>query len=161
MSDTIFKPAMPPCDMPNEKSCGIIIFRKGRGKGARKYLLLHYEEGHWGFPKGHVEKNESEHETAIREALEETGLSDLDFVTGFREHIEYFYKREGQTMHKEVFFFLARTSQPEKDVKLSSEHVGFKWLSYEKALDTLTYDNAKELLKKAEKFLENSLTDYV
>ncbi len=147
--------------MPNEKSCGIIIFKKGRAKGARRYLLLHYEEGHWDFPKGHVEKDESEHETAIRETLEETGLSDLDFVTGFRERIEYSYKRQGQTMRKEVYFFLASSAQREKDVALSNEHVGYKWLPYEKARAQLTFDNAKEILKKADVFLKSGLSVYI
>ncbi|MEW6722749.1 MAG: NUDIX domain-containing protein, partial [Candidatus Micrarchaeota archaeon] len=51
----------------DEKSCGIILFREGE---KRLYLLLHYEEGHWDFPKGHVEAGESEHEAASREAVE-------------------------------------------------------------------------------------------
>jgi bis(5'-nucleosidyl)-tetraphosphatase len=155
--------------MPGEKSCGAVVFRTlqqaaGTGQPAarnrkqktsrhqRVYLLLHYEEGHWDFPKGHVEAGESETETMLREAEEETGISDLEPVFGFRERIEYFYKKEGRTMHKEVWFFAARTRT--EAVKLSSEHVGFAWLPYEKALERLTYGNARGILKKAEKFLQ-------
>jgi len=135
--------------MPDEKSCGAVVFRKvGR---QRLYLLLHYEEGHWDFPKGHVEPGEGEADTARRETMEETGISDIEFVFGFREPIEYFYKREGKTMHKSVFFFLTETKTTE--VKLSSEHVGYEWLPYGKALERLTFKNAKEVLAKAEKFI--------
>ena len=38
------------------------------------FLLIQQKAGHYGFPKGHVEKNETEVETAIREIKEETGL---------------------------------------------------------------------------------------
>ncbi len=136
--------------MPVEKSCGAIVFR-GDGQ-ERRYLVLHYEEGHWDFPKGHVEKGEDEKATARRETREETGTGDLVFVSGFRERIEYFYKSEGRTMHKEVFFFLARTLT--ENVTLSHEHVGFAWLPYTKALGKLTYENAKVVLRKAHDFLE-------
>ncbi|HSB47748.1 MAG TPA: bis(5'-nucleosyl)-tetraphosphatase [Candidatus Bilamarchaeum sp.] len=136
--------------MADEKSCGVVLFREDGGR--RLYLLLHYEEGHWDFPKGHVEEGESEHEAAVRETIEETGIGELDFIVGFREGIEYSYKRGGKTMKKEVFFFLARTFFDE--VTLSHEHTGFEWLPYEEALERLTYDNAKGILKKAEGALE-------
>ena len=61
--------------MEHEKSCGAVIFRVGN---ATKYLLLHYEAGHWDFVKGHSEKGESEEETVRREILEETGLRTTD-----------------------------------------------------------------------------------
>jgi 8-oxo-dGTP pyrophosphatase MutT (NUDIX family) len=136
--------------MANEKSCGAVVFR-GDGP-ARRYLLLHYEEGHWDLPKGHVERGEDEKATARRETREETGIDDLVFLSGFRERMEYVYKREGRLMHKEVIFFLGRT-ETEK-VTLSDEHVGFEWLPYEDALERLTFGNAKDLLKAAHAFLE-------
>lgn len=148
----------------DEKSCGVVVFRDPQPPaGSRKqetqeperlYLILHYEEGHWDFPKGHVERGEEEKETARREVREETGIGDLAFAGGFRERIEYFYRRDGRLMHKEVFFFAARTRAG--GVKLSHEHVGYDWLPYEKALERLTYPNAKDILKKARAFLEGA-----
>ena len=38
--------------MISEKSAGAILFVKEKEP---RYLLLHYEAGHWDFPKGHVE----------------------------------------------------------------------------------------------------------
>jgi bis(5'-nucleosidyl)-tetraphosphatase len=135
--------------MPQEFSAGVVVFRKENSR--RIYLLLHYEEGHWDFPKGHIEKGESEEQAARRECVEETGIKELSLIPGFKEKIEYFYKRDGKTFHKQVVFLLAETEI--QDVKISWEHVGFEWLPYDKALVRLTFRNAKEVLEKAEAFL--------
>ena len=117
-----------------------------------KYLLLHYEAGHWDFVKGNVEPNESEKDTAIRELKEETGISGAQFVEDFKEKIEYFYRRQGATLHKEVVFFLIETHT--QKVKLSYEHVGYTWLNYQNAMKRLTFRNAKDLLRKAHELLK-------
>lgn len=135
--------------MPSEKSCGAVIFKTN---GKRKYLLLHYEGGHWDFVKGHVERNESERQTVLRETQEETGLTELTFLEGYREPITYYYKRAGETVHKEVVFYLLESKTD--SIRLSREHVGFVWMSYDIARERLTYKNAKETLRKAHEYLE-------
>jgi len=135
--------------MPSEKSCGAVIFK---ANGSRKYLLLHYEGGHWDFVKGHVEKNESERQTVLRETQEETGLTELTFLEGYREPINYYYKRAGATVYKEVVFYLLESKTD--SIRLSREHVGFMWMSYDWARERLTYKNAKETLRKAHEYLE-------
>ena len=132
--------------MLREKSCGAVVFLKNT---EAKYLLLHYEAGHWDFVKGNVEPNESEKDTVIRELQEETGIADGRFINGFREKIEYFYRRQGATIHKEVIFFLIETHT--EKIKLSYEHVGYTWLDYPNAMKRLTFKNAKEVLQKAHK----------
>jgi 8-oxo-dGTP pyrophosphatase MutT (NUDIX family) len=134
--------------MPKEISSGAVIFKRD---GEIKYLLLHYESGHWDFPRGGIEAGESEEETAVRETKEETGISDLIFLPGFREKIFWFYKKEGKTIYKEAIFRLAETKTA--DVKISFEHIGFEWLPYKEALEQLTYDNSKKILEKARDFL--------
>ncbi len=135
--------------MPQERSAGAIVYRMVRGKPI--YLVLHYEAGHWDFVKGKIEKGEEKLGTVKREALEEAGLDDLSFIDGFEENLEYFYRREGRTIHKEVTFFLAETGN--ESVELSHEHVDSEWLGYEEARDKLTFDNAKAILDKANGFL--------
>ena len=135
--------------MLTEKSCGVVIFRM-EGK-IRKYLLLHYESGHWDFMKGNIEKGEKELDTARREAGGETGITDLKFVGGFRHLIKYFYTREKQHISKEVIFYLAETST--EKIELSFEHIGYEWLDYDAAMKRLTFKTAKELLEKANRFL--------
>lgn len=138
--------------MSKEKSFGAVIFK--RTKEGIKYLILHYEAGHWDFPKGHQEKNEKEEQTALREIKEETGIEDIEFVDNFQETIKYFYKKGEETVSKEVIFFLAQSATEE--VTLSNEHIGYAWLGYGHAYKKLTYNNAKELLEKADKFLNNA-----
>jgi bis(5'-nucleosidyl)-tetraphosphatase len=142
--------------MPSEKSCGAVVFKRN---GNRKYLLLHYEGGHWDFVKGHVEKDESETDTVRRETEEETGLSDVIFIEGYRQPISYYYKRAGRTVYKEVVFYLLETRTDA--IRLSREHVGCTWLSYDLAIQRLTYKNAKETLRKAHEFLESLGTQVV
>ena len=146
--------------MPIEKSAGAVIFRKEGGK--TYYLLLHYPSNakapreYWDFPKGHIEKGENLEETAKREVEEETGLKDLKLIEGFKEWIKYFFKFKEKNIFKIVTFFLAETKT--KTVKVSFEHIGFKWLPYEEAIEKLTFKNAKEILKKANDYL-NSKTE--
>jgi 8-oxo-dGTP pyrophosphatase MutT (NUDIX family) len=125
------------------------VFRKN---GGVEYLLLHYEAGHWDFVKGQVEVNESETETVLRELAEETGITDARFVERFREEVNYFYRRDGETIFKTVAYFLIEAHKSE--VKLSYEHVGFEWLNIEEALKRLTFKSAKDVLRKAHAFLE-------
>jgi len=77
--------------MPKEKSAGAIIFRKENNKNY--FLLLHYPSGHWEFPKGHVEGNETEEETVKREIKEETGLDNIVLLAGFKKYIKYFFRK--------------------------------------------------------------------
>lgn len=138
--------------MPSEISCGTVLFRKT--KDGIKFLLLHYAAGHWDFPKGNQENNEEEHQTAKRELSEETGIAEMDFIGDFKEEVTYFYRKNAEVINKKVAYFLAKTSK--EKVTLSYEHIGYSWLGYENALKKLSYGNSKELLKKAQLFLEKN-----
>src|SRR3989344_9005472 len=139
--------------MKKERSVGAILFRKDE---EAKYLLLHYEAGHWDFPKGHIEEKEAELDTIRREVREETGIDDIELVPNFKEKIQYYYKLNEELMHKGVVFYLAKTE--EEKVKISFEHIGYIWLPYDKAMEKLTFKNAKEILEKADKFLKTNKT---
>jgi bis(5'-nucleosidyl)-tetraphosphatase len=130
--------------MIEERSAGSVLFIET--PSVRKYLLLNYPSGHWDFVKGNIEKGETLVETVIREIGEETGIKDVTFIDGFEEKVEYHYQRNGDLVHKEVVFFLARTATT--DIKISHEHLGFIWLAYDDALKKLTYKNAQNILKK-------------
>jgi 8-oxo-dGTP pyrophosphatase MutT (NUDIX family) len=135
--------------MPREMSAGVILFRRAPEPC---FLLLHYTSGHWDFPKGHIEPGEDARDTARRELKEETGISQVSFLDGFKETIRYFFRQHGVGVFKVVIFFLAETAQ--SDVTLSHEHIGFDWLPYEAALARLTFKNARELLTKAHDYLQ-------
>ena len=135
--------------MLSERSAGAVVFRAENGK--RLYLLLHYTGGYWDFPKGNIEKGETEEQTTRREIEEEAGIKDLVFVPDFKEKIKYFYKREGQQINKEVVYFLAETKT--SAIKISWEHTGFEWLPFREALERTAFNNSKAILKKAEALL--------
>ena len=140
--------------MKEEVSAGIILFNE---IDKRKFLLLNYPSKHWDFVKGKMEKGETPHETAIRETKEETGISDVEFIEGFEEEIEYYFYAENQEIHKKVIFFLGKTQTTE--IVLSHEHLDFIWLEFENALSKTTYENAKNLLKKSKTFLDKRITN--
>jgi 8-oxo-dGTP pyrophosphatase MutT (NUDIX family) len=133
--------------MKYEKSVGGIVCTKNK-----EYLILKYGMGHWGLVKGNIEKGESKKETLFRELEEETGIKDAEIIDGFEEEIEYFYTLKGKKIHKKVVYFLVKTYT--KIVKLSYEHDDYKWLSFQKAMRKIKFQNLKKVIEKANKFLE-------
>ena len=138
--------------METEKSAGIVLFRNDSDKN--EFLLLNYPQGHWDFVKGKIEKNETLHEAALRETREETGISNIEFFDGFEESVEYDFRFKKEDIHKKVIFFLAKTN--EKNIKLSHEHNDYIWLEYDDALKKTTFENAKNVLIKANGFLSGT-----
>lgn len=124
--------------MINEKSAGCIIIDES------KVLLVQQSSGNWGFPKGHLEKNETEIEAAIRETKEETNLDVKIIEPNVRYSIEYDTEKG---THKEAVYFLA-SKISENIVRQESEIGEIKWFSFEDAIKTISFENAKELLKK-------------
>ena len=109
--------------------------------GRRLYLIELMQKGHRSLCKGHMEEDESEHQTAEREILEETGLK-VEFLDGFRETIEY---SPYDGCMKTVVFFLAKADTT--DVAVQEEEVReISWLPFEEALEALTFESAKESL---------------
>jgi NTP pyrophosphohydrolases including oxidative damage repair enzymes len=138
--------------MNTERSAGIITYHLAEGKP--KFLLLHYQSGHWGFPKGHIEAGETEEQTALRELAEETAIDRVFLINRFKGNINYYFTQNKQTIYKEVIFFLAES--PTKEVALCEEHIGFRWLTYDMAIKALTFKNEQELLIKAENHIKNN-----
>ncbi|MFT3787170.1 MAG: NUDIX domain-containing protein [Tepidisphaeraceae bacterium] len=138
-----------------ERSAGFILFREDASfAGGRAYLLLDYGR-HWDYAKGHVEPGEDDLTAAHRELHEETGIDDAGVRPGFAHEIEYYFRKPKHgIVRKTVIFFLASTRAT--DVKISHEHVGFEFLSYEDALKRLTYATAREVLRAAEAFMSES-----
>ncbi len=139
--------------MIEETSAGIVIFRKEGSKIL--FLLLHYPSGHWDFVKGKMVKGESTHETAIREAKEETGITDITFLENFEEWIKYDFQYQGELIHKKVVFFLAETKT--EKVLISHEHLDYTWMDYNTSMEKTTFDNAKTVLTRAQMLLAKTL----
>ena len=131
-------------NLKEEFSVAAIVYNEN------EYLLLKYGLGHWEFVKGHIEENESDEQTILRELEEETSITEAIIIKGFKEKYEYSFTFKGQRIHKFVSCYLIKVNT--KDVKISYEHEDYVWLTFHKALRRLTYDNAKRLLHKANTF---------
>jgi bis(5'-nucleosidyl)-tetraphosphatase len=136
--------------LEEERSAGAVVFR--RAPVSPRYLLLKYPAGHWDLPKGNIEEGEEPIQTMVREVREESGLVELKVVPGFEHKIEYYYRRGGKKVHKTVVFFLAETSV--EKITISFEHQDYGWFGFEEALKTVTYPNARRLLRDAEAFIK-------
>ena len=133
--------------MKQEKSCGAIILRKDTEE--LQVLLLKHNAGHWAFAKGHVEANETEEQTALREITEETSL-DVKLDTKFRTTVTY---SPMEDVEKEVVYFLAYKTEGNETPQLE-EISQMKWLNLDEAKNTVTYERDKEILQKVEKYLK-------
>ena len=132
------------------KSCGFVAYRQIRNEN--HYLIIKSLNGDVGFPKGHTEPGESEIETAIRELKEETGIT-VEVVQGFRRQIEYKLPRTADAI-KLVVYFLGKCSSDDL-IPQESEVAWAKLVSYQDALNILTFEETKNILKDAEEFIRS------
>ena len=124
--------------MKKEKACGTIIIDNN------KVLLIQQKQGFYGFPKGHVEGNETEVETAIRETKEETNL---DVVVDESKRFEISYI-VNDNIDKKVVYFLAKLTGENNIIAQEEEINEVIWVDIDKVEDILTFDNLKELWKE-------------
>ncbi|MBK6778143.1 MAG: NUDIX hydrolase [Gemmatimonadetes bacterium] len=130
-----------------EVSAGGIVFRRQPDTSAR-FLLIRDPYEHWGFPKGHLEGEESPAEAAFRETAEETGLSDLVMLGPIRI-IDWHFRFRGRYIHKYCHFFLFESAAADVVPQQDEGITDFRWLELEAALEQLSYDNARGVLKRA------------
>jgi bis(5'-nucleosidyl)-tetraphosphatase len=136
--------------MYDEISAGAVLYLNDEGTDI-KYLILNYSYGHWDFPKGNIEAGETELETVFREVSEETGITDIQIIEGFRQQISYKYRKKSKLVNKAVIYYLAETKS--KQVVLSFEHNNFGWYSFDQALVKLSFENSKKVLRSANQLL--------
>lgn len=130
-----------------EKSCGAVVVDASGDRPL--YLCVLQGAGHWSLPKGHVEEDENEKVTAVREIKEETGL-DVEFIGEFRAEARYAPK---PGVMKTVVFFLAKPVggilAPNMDDTRACE-----WLTLEQAKDRMIYQDTQDILDEAEAYLQ-------
>ncbi|ERL24998.1 MULTISPECIES: NUDIX domain-containing protein [unclassified Leptotrichia] len=132
-----------------ENSCGAIVFNEN----TEKILLVKMHNGNWGFPKGHIEKDETKEETAIREVLEETNVR-IKIIPNFEREIKYI---PNEKTIKKVTIFMGITEDEEVTID-TFEIEDFKWCTYEEALKLVTYKLQKDVLENARKVFIKSKT---
>jgi len=133
-----------------EKSCGAVVFCR-TGGDLRFLLIKNRRSANWGFPKGHVENRETAEATARREVLEETGLR-IRLLPGFSCHARYTMSGK---VEKSVTIFLGETSDRRTTIQ-QSEIEDYLWLDFDKALQTLKFENDRNTLRRAYAHLQRN-----
>jgi len=143
--------------MNKEFSAGAVIFKK-EGPDILFLIIYSMRNRIWGFPKGHLEKGETEKEAAVREIKEETGLENLKFIEGFAEKVIYetISTRppfKGRKIEKYVTYFLCETKGGGVAVD-GREISDYKFLPLDEAGKLIRFGNLKEILRRAYDFLQ-------
>ncbi|MEM1027103.1 MAG: NUDIX domain-containing protein [Planctomycetota bacterium] len=139
--------------MDTDFSCGVIpIVYDG---AVRRYLLVQHTAGHWSFPKGHPENDETPEQAARRELEEETALVDIELLMkpAFDERY-IFTKRSGKTVQKDVTYFLGRVVRKGKVKVPEKELADFAWGDASATRKRMTFDEGRALLDEVERFLD-------
>ena len=127
-----------------EISAGAVLYT--RKQDEVHYLLIRDFHGNFGFPKGHLEESETLEQAARREIQEEVGLA-VEADTGFREDLHYIMPNG---VEKTAVYFVAEfTGQDYRKQEEEVEEIVL--LPYEEAYETLTFDNMKAVLAKADR----------
>lgn len=131
-----------------QNSAGFILFKGGEN---RKYLLLKHGIDYWNFPKGKLESGESDLDAAKRELNEETGITNIEIIDGFEDTFGYSFLVKEGLIKKVVKIFLAKYLKG--SINLSNEHEEYEWFVFEDALNILKFNNIRNSLKVADKYL--------
>jgi 8-oxo-dGTP pyrophosphatase MutT (NUDIX family) len=137
----------------DETSAGGVVFRVG--DGGPLYLVIRDSYQNWGFPKGHIEHGEAADHAALREVSEETGLNDLT-LRGAIDPIDWYFKFRGNLIHKVCHFFVMQTEQTTTSPQRAEGITACRWLAFDEAQAVISYDNARDVLRRANEMLAHS-----
>ena len=137
---------------PCEISCGAVVYTVIDGR--IKYALIRSFTGDQGFPKGHIEGDETESQTALREIKEEIGV-DAKLLDGFYEQTAFYLPRK-RTVLKRVTYFLAYYEN-QALVPQHAEIADVRLMDYEQALSVLRHEDSKSLLYKANEYITENM----
>jgi bis(5'-nucleosidyl)-tetraphosphatase len=138
--------------MKEDKGYGVIVIFKG---DENLFLLLKHQKGHWGFPKGHAEGDETPIQSATRELKEETGISDCEIKEEPVFFEEYTFNDDGILCHKIVQYFLGISTTQEVAIQ-EAEISEYRWVTYEEALNLFNYPAPKQLLTEVVEYLKSN-----
>ena len=113
----------------------------------RTLMVYHRLYDSWSWAGGHADGEEDLLAVALREVREETGLSGIKLLDGFRESVEYSPK---PGVKKQVVYFLG-TTQQEKLVRQEEEISEIMWAPLSRAADLVSFANDKRLIRHAQR----------
>ena len=123
------------------RAAGGVAWR-GRDGDVRLLLVHRPKYDDWSFPKGKCKIDETDESCALREIEEETNLR----VTLGPELVSTTYASKGRPKH--VRYWLVEPRNPDAAVA-RNEVDDLAWLTPDEALDQLTYERDREVLRSA------------
>ncbi|MDO8513730.1 MAG: NUDIX domain-containing protein [bacterium] len=136
-----------------DQSYGLIPFYKEDGRYL--YLLIHHRTGHWAFPKGHPEKDETIFETIKREIYEETGITEFEIISDQGLSDKYIFEKDGKILDKTVTYYLGKVLNTDAKIMRPEEIVDYLWLDFDQASKKISHNSSAQILKTANNFLIN------
>jgi 8-oxo-dGTP pyrophosphatase MutT (NUDIX family) len=139
-----------------ETSAGGVVYRLEQGDPL--FLLIRDSYQNWGFPKGHLESGERAEDAAMREVREETGIDDVA-LRGTIETIDWYFRFRGRLIHKVCHFFLMQTAQASTSPQRTEGITACQWVSFDAASSTISYANARLVLRRAQEMITRAPAD--
>jgi len=105
-----------------------------------------YNSGFWGYPKGHLDEKETPIKAAEREVFEETGFKVTSVGTKPIAESRYEIRKDGKAIQKTVWLFemkIVESYKKEPDEEIEEIAI----VTFEEALDLLTYEEDKKILR--------------
>lgn len=138
--------------MKHEHSAGGVVVRVEQG--VPRFLLIRDGYGHWGFPKGHLERGERADTAALREVMEETGLRQVG-VVGSIAAIDWRFRFRGRLIQKRCEFFLMESESGETKPQESEGITACRWTTIDEAHELIGYENARGVLTRASEMVRD------
>jgi 8-oxo-dGTP pyrophosphatase MutT (NUDIX family) len=121
------------------QQAGAVVVRPGKSEPRILLVTARRNPNNWIFPKGHIEDGETRKDAALREAREEAGI-DGDVAVPAGSMVFDFGDN-----HYLVHYYVVTTNSPGRE----REGRRLRWCRYKQALRRLTYDETRELLRRA------------
>ena len=135
--------------MKHEHSAGAVLYTVQNGEP--HFVLVVEKSGYCGFPKGHLEGDETEQQAALREILEETNIT-ADLITDFKVTDEYMKAK--RTKKRVTYFAASFENQTPRNA--SNEVRSVFMLPYDKAMEKLSFESSREILRQFMEYINRT-----
>ena len=118
-------------------------------EGNKRFLLRHNKPfngygDEWTIVFGGIETKEEMLQAARREMLEEFGIKDIEDIFDLGYKVEFV----GKNGPAEAHFVAAQVKDINIRIVLNEESIGYDWMTIEKVLTVMQYDDEKMAFKK-------------
>ena len=126
-------------------AAGAVVYR--RTPEGPRFLIIYDAYGHWTFPKGHLEADESSAAAARREVTEETGVN--GHLGPLVHTIFYPVIKKGVTYDKQVDWYLLEADNDGVVLQAEEGITAYRWEPADEVAALLSYAQLPDVFSKA------------